>query len=147
QGAVHLPGDLGALRGGVHRTHLGALDVAAPDLEPPGLGGDGLDDLVGDRFEHVHALDRQAGLAAVVKPAHAGRAGGGGEIGVVAAGLATTVLPVTSAGASLLHSRVVGKFHGTIAPTTPRGRLRTKPSTPGSRFGVWAPRRAFESPA
>jgi hypothetical protein len=41
--------------------------------------------------------------------------------GVVAAGLATTVLPATSAGASLLHSSVVGKFQGTIAPTTPSG--------------------------
>ena len=39
--------------------------------------------------------------------------------GVVSAGLATTVLPDTSAGPSLLHSSVVGKFHGTIAPTTP----------------------------
>ena len=45
--------------------------------------------------------------------------------GVVAAGLATTVLPATSAGASLLHSSVVGKFHGTIAPTTPSGRRST----------------------
>ena len=32
--------------------------------------------------------------------------------GVVPAGLATTVLPATSAGASLLDSSVVGKFHG-----------------------------------
>ena len=45
--------------------------------------------------------------------------------GVVAAGLATTVLPATNAGASLLQSSVVGKFHGTIAPTTPRGRRST----------------------
>ncbi len=66
--------------------------------------------------------------------------------GVVPAGLATTVLPATSAGASLLHSSVVGKFQGTIAPTTPSGRRSTMPSTPGSRFGVWAPRSAFESP-
>ncbi len=66
--------------------------------------------------------------------------------GVVAAGLATTVLPATSAGASLLHSSVVGKFHGTIAPTTPRGRLRTMPSTPGSRFGVWTPLSDFDRP-
>ena len=66
--------------------------------------------------------------------------------GVVPAGLATTVLPATSAGASLFDSSVVGKFHGTIAPTTPSGRRSTMPSTPGSRFGVCAPRSAFESP-
>ena len=45
--------------------------------------------------------------------------------GVVPAGLATTVLPATTAGASLFESSVVGKFHGTIAPTTPSGRRRT----------------------
>ena len=47
--------------------------------------------------------------------------------GVVSAGLATTVLPATRAGPSLLASRVVGKFQGTIAPTTPRGRRSTIP--------------------
>ena len=50
----------------------------------------------------------------------------------MSAGLATTVLPATSAGPSLLHSSVVGKFHGTIAATTPSGRRRTRPSTPVS---------------
>ena len=53
--------------------------------------------------------------------------------GVESAGLATTVLPHSSAGPSLLHSSVVGKFHGTIAATTPSGRRSTRPSTPGSR--------------
>ena len=42
--------------------------------------------------------------------------------GVLSAGLATTVFPHSSAGPSLLHSSVVGKFHGTIAATTPSGR-------------------------
>ena len=37
----------------------------------------------------------------------------------MSAGLATTVLPHSSAGPSLLHSSVVGKFQGTIAATTP----------------------------
>ena len=41
--------------------------------------------------------------------------------GVVAAGLATTVLPASSAGGSLKHIRMIGKFHGMIAPTTPSG--------------------------
>jgi hypothetical protein len=67
--------------------------------------------------------------------------------GVVFAGLATTVLPATSAGASLLHSRVVGKFQGTIAPTTPSGRRSTYPSIPGSRPGVCTPRRDLDRPA
>ena len=49
--------------------------------------------------------------------------------GVVSAGLATTVLPHSSAGPSLLDSSVVGKFHGTIAPTTPSGRRSTRPSS------------------
>ena len=53
--------------------------------------------------------------------------------GVVSAGLATTVFPHISAGPSLLASSVVGKFHGTIAATTPSGRRSTRPSTPGSR--------------
>ena len=66
--------------------------------------------------------------------------------GVVPAGLATTVLPATSAGASLLHNSVVGKFHGTIAPTTPSGRRSTIPSTPGSSPGVCAPRSALDRP-
>ncbi len=47
--------------------------------------------------------------------------------GVVSAGLATTVLPAASAGPTLLASRVSGKFHGVIAPTTPMGRLVTRP--------------------
>ena len=51
--------------------------------------------------------------------------------GVVSAGFATTVLPHSSAGPSLLQSSVVGKFHGTIAATTPSGRRSTRPSTPG----------------
>jgi hypothetical protein len=69
--SIHLRGHLGALRIGVHRAHLGALRIAAPHLEPLGLGGYRFDHLIGHRLEHVHALDCQAGLAAVVEPAHA----------------------------------------------------------------------------
>ena len=54
------------------------------DAQPRRLGRDGLDDLVGDGLEDVEALDRQAGLAAVVEAAHRGGAGGGLEVGVVA---------------------------------------------------------------
>ena len=41
--------------------------------------------------------------------------------GVSDAGLSTTVLPAASAGAIFHDERRNGKFHGTIAPTTPTG--------------------------
>ena len=67
--------------------------------------------------------------------------------GVVSAGLATTVLPHSSAGPTLLHSSVVGKFHGTIAATTPSGRRNTRPSTPASTLWIDAARTWRERPA
>jgi hypothetical protein len=67
--------------------------------------------------------------------------------GVVSAGLATTALPHTSAGPSLFESSVVGKFHGTIAATTPSGRRSTRPSTPGSSPCTYAARTSFARPA
>ena len=67
--------------------------------------------------------------------------------GVVSAGLATTVFPHSSAGPSLLHSSVVGKFHGTIAATTPSGRRSTRPSTPGSSASTYTARTCLASPA
>src|ERR671936_848311 len=44
--------------------------------------------------------------------------------GVSVAGLNTTVLPQTSAGAIFQDGMAIGKFHGVIAPTTPIG-IRT----------------------
>ncbi len=41
--------------------------------------------------------------------------------GVVGAGFTTTVLPASSAGASLVIMRMTGKFQGVIAATTPSG--------------------------
>src|SRR4029077_716495 len=41
--------------------------------------------------------------------------------GVSCAGLSTTVQPAASAGATFQVARLSGKFHGTIAPTTPTG--------------------------
>jgi hypothetical protein len=41
--------------------------------------------------------------------------------GVSLAGLSTTVQPAASAGATFHEARLSGKFHGTIAPTTPTG--------------------------
>ena len=43
------------------------------------------------------------------------------EMGVCSAGLSTIVHPVASAGASFLTAISSGRFHGTIAPTTPTG--------------------------
>ena len=48
--------------------------------------------------------------------------------GVVSAGLSTAVLPQASAGASFQAAISSGKFHGTICPTTPRGRNARPPS-------------------
>ena len=45
--------------------------------------------------------------------------------GVSGAGLSTTVLPAASACPSLLMLTSNGKFHGTIAPTTPTGSCHT----------------------
>ena len=47
--------------------------------------------------------------------------------GVVAAGLATTVFPDASAGATLVPSSVSGKLYGVIAAQTPSGRRITSP--------------------
>ena len=41
--------------------------------------------------------------------------------GVVGAGLATTVLPASRAGATLIINRSIGRFHGVMAATTPSG--------------------------
>ena len=41
------------------------------------------------------------------------------ETGTSEAGLNTTVLPATSAGASFQVGIAIGKFHGVISPTTP----------------------------
>ena len=47
--------------------------------------------------------------------------------GVVEAGLTMTVLPAASAGPTFVPIKVMGKFHGTIAPQTPTGRRITMP--------------------
>ena len=47
--------------------------------------------------------------------------------GVVAAGFATTVLPLASAGATFVPSSVSGKLYGVIAAHTPIGRRMTWP--------------------
>ena len=48
------------------------------------------------------------------------------------AGLTITVLPAASAGAMPQVMMTIGKFHGTITPTTPSGSLKVTSSPPGT---------------
>ena len=54
---------------------------------------------------------------------------------VYVAGFKTTVLPIASAGASFQVSNMSGKFHGTIAPTTPEQHF--KKWSMDVRKGLW----------
>ena len=63
--------------------------------------------------------------------------------GVSSAGLSTTVLPAASAGAKPQPAIGIGKFHGTMMPTTPSGSWKVMsmpPATgicrPNSRSGA-----------
>ena len=52
--------------------------------------------------------------------------------GVISAGLATTVLPAARAGAMPQDRIGIGKFHGTISPTTPTGSWKVTFSPPAT---------------
>ena len=67
--------------------------------------------------------------------------------GVSSAGLSTTVLPQTSAGASFQDGIAIGKFQGVIAPTTPIGIRTLIMNLSGSSDGVVWPKRRLPSPA
>jgi hypothetical protein len=66
--------------------------------------------------------------------------------GVSSAGLSTTVLPAASAGPSFQLAMFIGKFHGTIKPTTPIGSRSVK-SSPGRLTGIVSPNSLFAAPA
>ena len=53
--------------------------------------------------------------------------------GVISAGLSTTVLPAASAGAKPQPAIGIGKFHGTITPTTPSGSRKVTSIAAGHR--------------
>ena len=57
-------------------------------------------------------------------------------IGVSGDGFSTTALPSASAGATTRMPRMSGKFHGVIAPTTPRGIRSAMLYRPGSCDGM-----------
>ena len=70
--------------------------------------------------------------------------------GVTSDGLSTTQQPAASAGASFQAVVTMGKFHGTISPTTPQGsrRKRALKSALGSATAAsWAWSRPSASPA
>ena len=52
------------------------------------------------------------------------------DSGVGEAGLMTTVQPASSAGASLMTTRLMGKFHGAMSAQTPTGSQLTAVSPP-----------------
>ena len=54
------------------------------------------------------------------------------ERGVYSAGLRTTVFPAAKAGAKPHPAIGIGKFHGTMMPTTPKGSLKVKSMPPGT---------------
>src|SRR5699024_10795075 len=55
--------------------------------------------------------------------------------GVGEAGLIIVVQPASSAGANLMTTRLMGKFHGAISPQTPIGSLSTTDSAPPAGKG------------
>ena len=57
------------------------------------------------------------------------------ESGVDGAGLITVVHPANSAGASLMTTRLMGKFHGAISPHTPMGSFFTAEANPPAGAG------------
>ena len=52
--------------------------------------------------------------------------------GVISAGLRTTVFPAANAGANAQPAIGIGKFHGTMTPTTPSGSLNVMFTPPGT---------------
>ena len=65
--------------------------------------------------------------------------------GVSSAGLRTTVLPAASAGAIPQPATGIGKFHGTMMPTTPSGSWKVRSVPPGT--GICRPKSRSGAPA
>ncbi len=58
--------------------------------------------------------------------------------GVISAGFSTTVLPAARAGAKPQPAMGIGKFHGTITPTTPSGSRNVRSTPPAT--GICRPK-------
>src|SRR4030095_13654991 len=67
--------------------------------------------------------------------------------GVMVAGLKTTVLPATSAGAIFQTGIATGKFHGVTHATTPSGCLIVYAKFKGNSEGIVSPVNRRDSPA
>ena len=65
--------------------------------------------------------------------------------GVSSAGLSTTALPAASAGAKPHDAIVIGKFHGTMIPTTPYGSWKVTSRPPAT--GICCPLSRSGAPA
>ena len=65
--------------------------------------------------------------------------------GVSSAGFSTTVHPAARAGAKPQPAIGIGKFHGTMTPTTPTGSLNVMSMPPGT--GICLPNRRSGAPA
>ena len=65
--------------------------------------------------------------------------------GSISAGLTTMVLPVASAGPTFHDVMAMGKFHGTMAATTPSGSWKVMSTPPAT--GTVAPRCLSTAPA
>ena len=59
--------------------------------------------------------------------------------GVISAGFSTTVLPAAMAGAKPQPAMGIGKFQGTMMPTTPRGSWKVMSTPPAT--GICLPNR------
>ena len=59
------------------------------------------------------------------------------QSGVLGEGFSTMVFPATSAGAIFQTASNIGKFHGVIPPTTPRGVRRTSTLRPSPWSSIW----------
>jgi hypothetical protein len=66
--------------------------------------------------------------------------------GVKLAGFKTTVLPQARAGANFHVAITIGKFHGTMRPTTPRGSCNVR-HTPPLLTGIVSPKNLSAAPA
>ncbi len=65
--------------------------------------------------------------------------------GVTSAGFSTTVQPAASAGANPQPAIGMGKFHGTMTPTTPIGSWKVMSTPPAT--GICLPKRRSGAPA
>ncbi len=65
--------------------------------------------------------------------------------GVISAGLTTMVFPVARAGPTFHEVMAMGKFQGTMAPTTPSGSWKVRSTPPAT--GTVAPRCLSTAPA